>query len=224
MTVATVDIIGRKRIQMAGFMILTLLFCIIGFGFHHLNTSGLFALYVIAQFFFNFGPNATTFIIPGECFPTRYRSSAYGLSAGAGKLGAIIAQVAISTLRTSGGATPENPNPWLDHVMEIYAMFMLLGCLSTLLVPETKRKTLEELSGEEPAAAVALETVHGRNIGGWGSGSDRLQFTADQDRDVGRPPRTRRSGGPKGHKDAPSFESYGYSESWVTTGDKAIPE
>lgn len=34
--------------------------------------------------------------------------------------------------------------------MEIYALFMLLGIFTTLLIPETKRKTLEELAGEVP--------------------------------------------------------------------------
>jgi MFS transporter, PHS family, inorganic phosphate transporter len=37
-------------------------------------------------------------------------------------------------------------------VLEIYALFMLLGCFSTLLIPETARKTLEELSGEDDYA------------------------------------------------------------------------
>lgn len=34
--------------------------------------------------------------------------------------------------------------------MEIYALFMLCGCFTTLLIPETKRKTLEQLAGEVP--------------------------------------------------------------------------
>ena len=34
--------------------------------------------------------------------------------------------------------------------MEIYALFMLCGLFTTLLIPETKRKTLEELAGEVP--------------------------------------------------------------------------
>jgi len=34
--------------------------------------------------------------------------------------------------------------------MQIYALFMLLGCFTTLLIPETKRKTLEQLAGEVP--------------------------------------------------------------------------
>lgn len=53
-----------------------------------------FTLYCIVNFFFNFGPNTTTFVIPGEAFPTRCRSTAHGISAASGKLGAIIAQVA----------------------------------------------------------------------------------------------------------------------------------
>ena len=43
-----------------------------------------------------------------------------------------------------------NPSPWLNHVMQIFALFMFLGIFTTLLIPETKRKTLEELAGEVP--------------------------------------------------------------------------
>ncbi|KAF4634358.1 hypothetical protein G7Y89_g3756 [Cudoniella acicularis] len=146
-TVATVDIIGRKAIQLGGFVILTIIFIIMGFAYHQLSGHALLALYVIAQFFFNFGPNTTTFIVPGECFPTRYRSTSHGFSAAAGKIGSIIAQAAIAPLRVRG-ATSSNANPWLNHVLEIYALFMLLGIFTTLCIPETKRITLEVLSGE----------------------------------------------------------------------------
>lgn len=50
-------------------------------------------LYCLANFFQNFGPNTTTFIVPGEVFPTRYRSTAHGISAASGKFGAVIAQL-----------------------------------------------------------------------------------------------------------------------------------
>ena len=69
MSVATIDTIGRKTIQVMGFFILTIIFCIIGFAYHSLSKGALLALYILAQLFFNFGPNTTTFIIPGECFP-----------------------------------------------------------------------------------------------------------------------------------------------------------
>ena len=152
-TVATVDTIGRKPIQLMGFVILTILFCIIGFAYHKLGEHALLALYVLCQFFFNFGPNATTFIVPGECFPTRYRSTSHGISAASGKVGAIIAQVVFGPLRTRGAkpkAKGAAASPWLNHVMEIFALFMLCGVFTTLLIPETKRKTLEELAGEVP--------------------------------------------------------------------------
>ncbi|EAU31070.1 inorganic phosphate transporter PHO84 [Aspergillus terreus NIH2624] len=152
-TVATVDTIGRKPIQLAGFIILTILFIIIGFAYEPLKNSnnGLLGLYVIAQFFFNFGPNATTFMVPGECFPTRYRSTSHGMSAASGKVGAIIAQCVFGPL-VHKGSKDSSKSPWLNHVMQIFALFMLCGCFTTLLIPETKRKTLEELSGEESDA------------------------------------------------------------------------
>lgn len=140
---ATIDTIGRKPVQLGGFIILTVLFCILGFAYHKLTDHGKLALYVLAQFFQNFGPNTTTFIIPGECFPTRYRSTAHGLSAASGKIGAIIAQTCIGTLINHGCAKKDNC--FLPHVMEIFALFMLLGVFTTLLVPETKRMTLEAI-------------------------------------------------------------------------------
>lgn len=54
-TVFTVDIFGRKPIQITGFIILTLIFAVIGFNFSNLSQQALLALYILAQFFFNFG-------------------------------------------------------------------------------------------------------------------------------------------------------------------------
>lgn len=156
-TVATVDTIGRKPIQIGGFTLLTILFIAIGFGFDKLKHShnGLLALYVLAQFFFNFGPNATTFIVLGECFPTRYRSTSHGFSAAAGKVGAIIAQCVFGPLVHRGAKKGSSDSPWLNHVMQIFALFMFCGIFTSFLIPETKRKTLEELSGNMlPSPAV----------------------------------------------------------------------
>jgi PHS family inorganic phosphate transporter-like MFS transporter len=54
-TVATVDTIGRKIIQLGGFVILTILFIVWGFAFNVLSGTASLALYVLVQFFFNFG-------------------------------------------------------------------------------------------------------------------------------------------------------------------------
>jgi MFS family permease len=147
------DYLGRRPIQIGGFAILVVIFCIIGFGYNVMNRSTLLALYILAQFFFNFGPNTTTFIVPGECFPTRYRSTGHGLSAASGKVGATIAQLIAPPLLSQGA--PKNCqgsecSPWLNHLMEIFALFMFCGFLVSFLVPETKRQTLEVLAGEAP--------------------------------------------------------------------------
>jgi len=55
MTVFTVDRLGRKPIQIGGFAILTIIFCVLGFAWEGLTKIHLLALYVLAQFFFNFG-------------------------------------------------------------------------------------------------------------------------------------------------------------------------
>ncbi|GAA5983520.1 hypothetical protein JCM10908_000317 [Rhodotorula pacifica] len=140
---ALIDVWGRRPIQIMGFAMLTITLCSMGFGYHRLKDHAVGAfvfLYCITNFFQNFGPNTTTFVIPGEVFPTRYRSTAHGISAGSGKLGAIIAQI-----KDRGGK-----NNWVPHVIEIFALFMLLGLIVSIwATPETKGKTLEELSGED---------------------------------------------------------------------------
>jgi hypothetical protein len=78
------------------------------------------ALFCLCNFFSNFGPNTTTFIVPGECFPTKYRATAHGISAAAGKTGSIISQVIYNGLKDHGGVT----NGFVKHVMQIYALFM----------------------------------------------------------------------------------------------------
>jgi PHS family inorganic phosphate transporter-like MFS transporter len=144
-----IDSWGRKPIQLMGFTILTVLFIIMGFGYDamiktHSGAKWFTFLYCLASFFQNFGPNTTTFIIPGEVFPTRYRSTAHGISAASGKFGAVVAQVGFQRLRNIGGT-----NAFLKHILELFAFFMLTGIFSTLLLPETKGKSLEDLSNED---------------------------------------------------------------------------
>ncbi|KAG0043682.1 Inorganic phosphate transporter pho84 [Gryganskiella cystojenkinii] len=146
-TVFTVERLGRIKIQLLGFFMSCVLFCVLGFAYHQIRnySVALFIfLFAATQFFQNFGPNATTFIIPGEVFPTRYRSTGHGIAAGSGKLGAIIAQVGFSWLKDRGGS-----NAWIPQLLEIFALFMFVGFLVTFLIPETKGKTLEELSNED---------------------------------------------------------------------------
>ncbi|KAI0787972.1 inorganic phosphate transporter [Fomes fomentarius] len=143
-----IDRWGRKPIQFMGFSVLTVLFLVMGFGYDKMRAShggkvAFVVLYCLANFFQNFGPNTTTFIVPGEAFPTRYRATAHGISAASGKLGAVVAQLAFQWLKDVGGN-----GRFLPHILEIFGFFMLTGVFSTMLIPETNQKSLEMLSNE----------------------------------------------------------------------------
>jgi len=137
-----IDSWGRKPLQLMGFTMLSILFLIMGFEFQELTQSTLklkilMSLYCFANFFQNFGPNVTTFVIPGEVFPTRYRATGHGFSAACGKLGAITAQI---IFYLKGGS--------IQTILRIFGFVMLSGALVTLLLPETCGRSLEELSNE----------------------------------------------------------------------------
>ncbi|KAI9019157.1 major facilitator superfamily domain-containing protein [Hyaloraphidium curvatum] len=147
-TVAFVDRWGRKPIQYMGFGMLVVCFAILAGAYYQMKANATWAfvmVYAFAQFFFNFGPNSTTFIIPAECFPTRVRSTCHGISAASGKLGAILAAQCFSLLANIGGK-----NAWMPNLLWIFTACMALGGVFTYLVPETKGKTLEELGGDDP--------------------------------------------------------------------------
>ncbi|KAJ1964078.1 hypothetical protein H4R35_007179, partial [Dimargaris xerosporica] len=59
-------------------------------------------------------------------------------------LGAIVAQAGFSQLKDIDGK-----DAFVPHLLEIFALFMLIGFGLTFLLPETKGRTLEEINGEE---------------------------------------------------------------------------
>merc|ERR1719510_993558 len=102
------------------------LFLIIGLLYDQLiesSVSFLF-LYGLTFFFSDFGPNTTTFIIPGEIYPPQIKASSHGLSAAAGKLGATIGSSCFELLK------PKTPSG-LEHAMLVCSGCSLLGLLVT---------------------------------------------------------------------------------------------
>jgi PHS family inorganic phosphate transporter-like MFS transporter len=219
---------------------------VIGFAYKSLSSGELLALYVLAQLFFNFGPNTTTFIIPGECFPTRYRSTGHGLSAAMGKIGAVIAQVIAQPLMSKGAPSDCKGTacqPWLNRLMQIFALFMFCGTLVSFLVPETKGRTLEELAGEGDE----IELIEGQNWwarhnpfkGGKPAGFETIKSPILLPRNPGMKGKQKRVGimtSPellpkpgekrKKHEKATSFESAGdqsYSVS-ISSNDRTVRE
>ncbi|KAJ1719435.1 hypothetical protein LPJ53_005811 [Coemansia erecta] len=145
-SVFTIERLGRKNIQLLGFAALTALYIVIGFAYHQIldaSNVAFIVLFTLAQLFQNFGPNVTCFVWPGEVFPTRFKATAHGISAASGKLGAIVAQAGLMTLKDRGG-----PNAFIPHLIEIFALFTLVGFFVTFWIPESKGKTIEEITGE----------------------------------------------------------------------------
>lgn len=85
--------------------------------------------------------NSTTFVVPAELFPARFRSSCHGISAASGKAGAIIGAFIVQnyTQKTQG----------IRRAIIALSVVNLLGFFFTFLVPETKGRSLEEISGED---------------------------------------------------------------------------
>ncbi|GLU08166.1 hypothetical protein SLE2022_250900 [Rubroshorea leprosula] len=158
-TVALIDIIGRFTIQIVGFFFMTVFMLALAIPYNHWKTDnhiGFVIMYSLTFFFSNFGPNATTFIVPAEIFPARLRSTCHGISAAAGKAGAIVG--AFGFLYASQDKdvklrdSPSYPaGIGMKNTLIALACVNAAGLLFTFLVPEPKGKSLEELSGENEA-------------------------------------------------------------------------
>ncbi|TYZ68462.1 hypothetical protein PybrP1_005756 [[Pythium] brassicae (nom. inval.)] len=90
--------LGRKVIQLQGFVVMTILFLILGIFWDDLKEKAVLFIivYGLALFFSNFGPNMSTFVMPTEMFPTPIRSTCHGFSAACGKAGAAIGSFGFS--------------------------------------------------------------------------------------------------------------------------------
>lgn len=167
-TVAFIDIIGRFAIQLMGFFFMTVFMFALAIPYHHWtlhdNRIGFIIMYSLTFFFANFGPNATTFVVPAEIFPARLRSTCHGISAAAGKAGAIVG--AYGFLYASQSTNPKLTDPGyptgigIRNSLIVLGVINFLGMVFTFLVPEPNGKSLEELSGENEEDEVEPTTAN----------------------------------------------------------------
>ena len=145
---AMMDRIGRKTIQVLGFAMMALSFAAMGLipGIEKLIYPFLI-IYGISYFFTEFGPNATTFVYPAEIFPVAARTTGHGIASATGKLGGFVGVFLFPILLNAGG---------LLAAESVAAGVSVLGILVTVfMLPETKNKSLEELSIEDAGTAGA---------------------------------------------------------------------
>ncbi|KAK7031294.1 hypothetical protein VNI00_013549 [Paramarasmius palmivorus] len=139
-SILTIEILGRKWIQIQGFLLAALFLAILAGKFDTLSHASFIVCFAFLQFFFNFGANTTTYCYPAELFPTRFRAFAHGISAAAGKAGAIISALAFNELSKDIG-TPA--------VLWIFFGCCIVGAVFTLLLPEVKGRDPDLVLAEE---------------------------------------------------------------------------
>jgi MFS transporter, PHS family, inorganic phosphate transporter len=96
--------------------------------------------YGLSYFFTEFGPNVTTFVLPGEIFPVSVRATGHGISAGLGKFGAFLGVFLFPALQDSLG---------LRGTLLLTAGVSAAGALLTTLVPEPAGRSLDDICGKE---------------------------------------------------------------------------
>lgn len=123
----TVHAVGKmnfKTIQVMGFLMMALIFLLLGVFYEpllHMKAT-LLSLYAMTFFFSNFGPNVSTFCLPAEVFPADVRVKLNGIAAASGKIGATIGAAVFGVIQHEWG---------VSYVLVLSAMVSLLGALVT---------------------------------------------------------------------------------------------
>jgi len=136
----TLDRLGRKPVQFLGFALMAVAFGSIALvpGVADAVVPFMVA-YGVGYFFTEFGPNTTTFVYPAEIFPVDVRTTAHGLAAAAGKLDAFLGTFALPILLDKFH---------IQGAQLSVAAVCAGGFLLTFLLPESKGKTLEDMTRE----------------------------------------------------------------------------
>ncbi|KAL2471838.1 putative inorganic phosphate transporter 1-9 [Abeliophyllum distichum] len=160
-TVYFIDRIGRVKIQIMGFFFMALALFAIGIPYYiywdsHTN-AGFMVLYGLTFFFSNFGPNTTTFIIPAELFPARFRSTCHGISGASGKIGAIIGSVGFLWASHNKRENGYTKGIGMTASLVILGGICVLGMIVTyFFTRETKGRSLEANENEDETTGVCI--------------------------------------------------------------------
>ncbi|QNG26056.1 MFS transporter [Synechococcus sp. HK01-R] len=130
---------GRIPLQVTGFVGCAAGLFIAGLGGSGstINLPLVVAGFLLFQFMTNFGPNATTYLLAGEVFPTKIRGLGAGFAAASGKVGAVLTAFFFPTLLQVWGT---------DKLLMVLVVTSLLGAVVTWIYRiEPKGRDMESI-------------------------------------------------------------------------------
>lgn len=148
---------GRIRLQWLGFLGMTVAMVLLAMVGVPKGASGgtvalIFIGFALFNLMVNMGPNATTWILPTEVFPTSLRASGHGLAAASGKFGAAIGIFLLPVIEKNLG---------IGWTLAMVAIASFLGLLVTWFFGvETRGQSLEETGSAVPMPSREASRTH----------------------------------------------------------------
>jgi MFS family permease len=153
--IVLVDRVGRVPLQLTGFAVMAVALGMLalaegldGGGEAHIGI--VIAGFALFNTFMNAGPNATTYALPAEVFPSEVRAAGHGFAAGCAKLGAALGVFLFPILLSDIGTSA---------LLLIIAGGCLLGCAVTFAFRiEPRGRGLDDVAGK-PVAEISPRPV-----------------------------------------------------------------
>mmetsp|Transcript_8263 Transcript_8263/g.18546 ORF Transcript_8263/g.18546 Transcript_8263/m.18546 type:complete len:849 (+) Transcript_8263:21-2567(+) len=119
-----------RYVQMQGFALMSILYAVVGGLWTTLSSYQvlLVLLYGSTFFFANYGPNATTFLLPSVTYSHDCRSTLNGISAAAGKAGALLGA---SVFEPTADALGDGAVMLICSGISVVALLLTWGCVRT---------------------------------------------------------------------------------------------
>lgn len=151
LAIVLVNRVGKVRLQVVGFVVMAFGLLALawasalpGGGDGHLPL--VFVGFAAFNLFMNMGPNATTFAMPAEVYPTRFRAAGSGFAAAAGKTGAALGTLVFPIAQDDLGL------PWT-------LVLIAVGCLVAAAITRGLRSVAADPRLAEPVAPRRPATV-----------------------------------------------------------------
>jgi putative MFS transporter len=152
------DRLGRISLQVIGFLGCAAGLLLASFSFYvtgGTKTMLIFAGFMLFNFMTNLGPNAQTYLLAGEVFPTAIRGKGAGFAAAFGKVGAVTTAFLFPILLASIGTT---------SLLYILVVTSILGAIITWAFRiETTGVNLDEIGQKESEATQNLSAMASRS-------------------------------------------------------------